>query len=129
MAFAVFAMYLAQPLTPNFIKDVRNFSLSEVGIVFTLGALGNSLLALLVSRFIRVRVSICTGVCYVVYVDRLVQRKPACYSSRFFFTGRLSCGPSIGNGTGVFLYTIRKWALLTAQWKRSIPSSLLSHRL
>ena len=27
MAFAVFAMYLAQPLTPNFIKDVRNFSL------------------------------------------------------------------------------------------------------
>jgi MFS family permease len=51
MAFAVFAMYLAQPLTPNFIKDVRNFSLSEVGIVFTLGALGNSLLSLLLSRF------------------------------------------------------------------------------
>ena len=46
MAFAVFAMYLAQPLTPNFLKDARGLSLTEIGIVFTAGALGNSLISI-----------------------------------------------------------------------------------
>lgn len=51
VAFAVFAMYLAQPLTPNFVNDVRGFSLGNVGIMFTMGALGNALLAVFLSRF------------------------------------------------------------------------------
>lgn len=50
VAFAIFAMYLAQPLTPNFLKDVRGLSLSNVGVVFTLGALGNALSAIFLSR-------------------------------------------------------------------------------
>lgn len=50
VAFAVFAMYLAQPLTPNFLEDVRGLSLSNIGIVFTMGALGNALLAISLSR-------------------------------------------------------------------------------
>jgi MFS family permease len=50
IAFAIFAMYLAQPLTPNFLEGVRGLSLSETGIVFTAGALGNSLMAILLSR-------------------------------------------------------------------------------
>lgn len=50
VAFAVFAMYLAQPLTPNFLEDVRGLSLSNVGIIFTMGALGNALLAIFLSR-------------------------------------------------------------------------------
>ncbi len=50
VAFAVFAMYLAQPLTPNFLEDIRGFSLSNVGVIFTFGALGNALLALFLSR-------------------------------------------------------------------------------
>lgn len=50
VAFALFSMYLAQPLTPNFLTDVRRLSLSEVGILFTVGALGNSLMAILFSR-------------------------------------------------------------------------------
>lgn len=50
VAFAVFAMYLAQPLTPNFLEDVRGLSLGNVGIIFTFGALGNALLALTLSR-------------------------------------------------------------------------------
>jgi MFS family permease len=49
-AFAVFALYLAQPLTPNFLKGVRSLSLTETGWVFSAGALGNSLLALLIGR-------------------------------------------------------------------------------
>ena len=51
VGFAVFAMYIAQPLTPNFLEDARGLSLSSIGIVFTLGALGNSLMALTFSRF------------------------------------------------------------------------------
>lgn len=48
--FALFSMYLAQPLTPNFLTDVRNLSLSEMGLLFTVGAVGNSLMAILFSR-------------------------------------------------------------------------------
>ncbi len=48
---AVFAMYLAQPLTPNFLEGVRGLSLSEVGIVFTAGALGNALVSIFLGRF------------------------------------------------------------------------------
>jgi predicted MFS family arabinose efflux permease len=50
LGFAVFAMYLAQPLTPNFLESVRELSLSETGLIFTMGALGNSLLAITFSR-------------------------------------------------------------------------------
>jgi len=50
LAFAMFAMYLAQPLTPNFLESVRGLSLSENGIIFTAGALGNALLAIVLSR-------------------------------------------------------------------------------
>ena len=50
MAFAIFSMYLAQPLTPNFLDNVRGLSLSENGLIFTAGALGNSLLAITFSR-------------------------------------------------------------------------------
>ena len=50
LAFAIFSMYLSQPLTPNFLEGVRGLSLSETGIIFTAGALGNSMLAMLFSR-------------------------------------------------------------------------------
>lgn len=50
LTFAVFAMYLAVPLTPNFLESVRGLSLSQNGLVFAAGALGNALVALLLSR-------------------------------------------------------------------------------
>ena len=50
LAIAIFSMYLAQPLTPNFLTSVRGLSLSQTGIIFTTGALGNSLMAILFSR-------------------------------------------------------------------------------
>jgi MFS family permease len=50
-AFAMFSMYLAQPLTPNFLEGVRRLSLSQTGLVFTMGALGNALIAMFFSRF------------------------------------------------------------------------------
>lgn len=51
MGFAVFSMYLAQPLTPNYISDVRGFSLTDAGLIFTAGALGNALITILLGRF------------------------------------------------------------------------------
>ena len=50
VGFAVFAMYLAQPLTPNFLEGVRKFSLSDTGWIFSAGALGNALFAIGFSR-------------------------------------------------------------------------------
>jgi predicted MFS family arabinose efflux permease len=50
LAFAIFSMYLSQPLTPNFLEGERGLSLSEAGIIFTAGALGNSLMAIAFSR-------------------------------------------------------------------------------
>jgi DHA1 family multidrug resistance protein-like MFS transporter len=50
ITFAIFSMYLAQPLTPNFLEGVRGLSLSEAGVIFTAGALGNSLMAMMFSR-------------------------------------------------------------------------------
>jgi MFS family permease len=50
IAFAIFSMYLAQPLTPNFLEGIRGLSLSQTGIIFTAGALGNSLMAITLSR-------------------------------------------------------------------------------
>jgi MFS family permease len=50
LTFSTFAMYFAQPLTPNFLEGVRRLSLSQTGLVFTAGALGNSLMAITFSR-------------------------------------------------------------------------------
>ncbi|HSL45110.1 MAG TPA: MFS transporter [Anaerolineales bacterium] len=50
VAFGLFSMFLAQPLTPNFLTSIRGLSLSEVGLLFTAGAVGNSLMAILLSR-------------------------------------------------------------------------------
>jgi MFS family permease len=50
-AFAVFAMYLPVPLTPNFLEGVRGLSLTQTGIIFTAGALGNAVLSIFMGRF------------------------------------------------------------------------------
>lgn len=38
---ATFAMFLPQPLTPNFLKDVRGLSIIQMGWVGTVGSIGN----------------------------------------------------------------------------------------
>ncbi len=50
VAFAVFSMYLAQPLTPNVLEGERNLSLSRIGTIFAFGAFGNAVLAVSLSR-------------------------------------------------------------------------------
>lgn len=45
--FALFAMYLAQPLTPNFLQNERGFTLESIGQLGSLAALTNVILLLL----------------------------------------------------------------------------------
>ncbi|MCG2783683.1 MAG: MFS transporter [Anaerolineae bacterium] len=51
LAFAVtFATFLAQPLTPNFLQNERGLNLSQVGLLGTLGGIGNVVLSLQFGR-------------------------------------------------------------------------------
>ncbi|NOY97978.1 MAG: MFS transporter [Chloroflexi bacterium] len=48
--FVMFAMFLPQPLTPNFLQNVRGLSLSQIGQLGSLGGFGNALLSLTLGR-------------------------------------------------------------------------------
>jgi len=48
---AMFMMYLPQPLTPRFLQNERGLSLENIGLLGSVGSLGNALLALLVGQF------------------------------------------------------------------------------
>src|SRR5664280_1159301 len=43
---AMFVMYLPQPLTPRFLQNERGLSLESIGLLGSIGSLGNTLLAL-----------------------------------------------------------------------------------
>jgi MFS family permease len=61
---AMFVMYLPQPLTPRFLQNERALSLETIGLLGSVGSLGNSLVALAVgqlaarSGFLLVQVSV-----------------------------------------------------------------------
>jgi DHA1 family multidrug resistance protein-like MFS transporter len=48
--FVVFAAYLAQPLTPNFLQNQQGMSLSAIGALISIGYLGTTVLNLLLGR-------------------------------------------------------------------------------
>ena len=47
----MFAMYLPQPLTPNFLQNERGISLSQMGTIGSLGNLGNVVFNLVLGQF------------------------------------------------------------------------------
>lgn len=67
VALGVFSMFLVQPLTPNFLTSVRGLSLSQVGLLFTTGAVGNFLMAILLSRVEPRRGFIITQICVILF--------------------------------------------------------------
>ncbi|GMV34081.1 MAG: hypothetical protein AMXMBFR60_19100 [Chloroflexota bacterium] len=73
-AFAVFATYLSQPLTPNFLKGARGLTLTETGWVFSAGALGNSLLSLGIGRFLHPRRGFILAQALVAFFATLIWR-------------------------------------------------------
>jgi MFS family permease len=48
---AMFVMYLPQPLTPSFLQNERGLSLENIGLLGSVGSLGNALLALVLGQF------------------------------------------------------------------------------
>ncbi len=48
---AMFVMYLPQPLTPRFLQNERGLSLESIGLLGSIGSLGNTLLALVLGQF------------------------------------------------------------------------------
>jgi MFS family permease len=48
---AMFVMYLPQPLAPRFLQNERGLSLENIGLLGSIGSLGNALLALLLGQF------------------------------------------------------------------------------
>lgn len=51
LIFVMFAMYLPQPLTPNFLQNERGISLSQMGTIGSLGNLGNVVFNLVLGQF------------------------------------------------------------------------------
>jgi len=47
---AIFVMYLPQPLTPRFLQNERGLSLESIGLLGSIGNLGNTLLALVLGQ-------------------------------------------------------------------------------
>ena len=47
---AMFVMYLPQPLTPRFLQNERGLSLESIGLLGSIGSLGNAVLALLLGQ-------------------------------------------------------------------------------
>jgi MFS family permease len=48
---AMFVMYLPQPLTPKFLQSERRLSLESIGLLGSIGSLGNALLTLALGQF------------------------------------------------------------------------------
>jgi DHA1 family tetracycline resistance protein-like MFS transporter len=46
-----FAMFLPQPLTPNFLQNIRGMSISQLGLIGSFGSLGNVVLNLILGQF------------------------------------------------------------------------------
>jgi MFS family permease len=49
---AMFVMYLPQPLTPRFLQNERGLSLQSIGLLGSIGNLGNTLLALVLGQIV-----------------------------------------------------------------------------
>ncbi len=56
----VVALYLPQPLTPNFLQNVRGLSLSEIGVLGSIGGIGNTALNFLLG-FLEARLGFLLG--------------------------------------------------------------------
>lgn len=48
--FAFLVMYLAYPLIPNYLQDVRGLTFSQIGLLYSVGALGTTVLNVLLGR-------------------------------------------------------------------------------
>lgn len=86
--FAMFAAYLPQPLTPNFLQNVQGLSLSRIGTLFSVTSLGIVLLNLAIG-YLPARIGLVLGQAAVgIFAVLLWQRTgTAFYLLAFFLLG------------------------------------------
>lgn len=48
---AIFAMYLTQPLSPNYLQDARSLNLQQIGLLYSINSIGVVVLNLLLGHF------------------------------------------------------------------------------
>jgi MFS family permease len=93
---AMFAMYLPQPLTPNFLQNQRNLSLGMIGSLGSIGGLGNVILSLGLGQL---------------------------YARTGFFIGQLAVGISallLWHGVGIHFYALGYFLLGGYRTARSL---------
>ncbi len=86
--FTMFAMYLPQPLTPNFLQNERGVSLRQLGWIGSAGSLGNVLFNLGLGHFSPPLGFALGQVCVGLFALLLWQGKtPGWYAAAFFLLG------------------------------------------
>ncbi len=87
--FVMFAMYLPQPLTPNFLQAEKGLLLSRIGLLGTFGALGNALLSFGLGSLLSARQGFVVGQILAAVFSLLIWRGsglPA-FALAFFLLG------------------------------------------
>lgn len=84
----MFAMYLPQPLTPNFLQNERGVSLIQLGWIISAGSLGNVLFNLLLGQFYPLLGFVLGQVCVGLFALFLWQGDaPVWYAAAYFLMG------------------------------------------
>ena len=98
--FIVVALYLPQPLTPNFLQDVRGLSLSKIGVLGSIGGIGNTALNFLLG-FLEARLGFLLGQLGVAAFSILIWKGTGFwqFGLAYFFLG----GYRVLRGLGVAL--------------------------
>ncbi len=90
VVFAVmFALNLSQPLTPNFLHETRSLDLSKIGLLGTVGVLGNALLTMAFGAWFVPRTSILLGQLFTAMFALLIWRTVGIpfYALAYFLLG------------------------------------------
>jgi DHA1 family multidrug resistance protein-like MFS transporter len=98
--FIVVVLYLPQPLTPNFLQNVRGLSLSEIGMLGSIGGIGNTSLNFLLG-FLEARLGFLLGQLGVAAFALLIWKGTGFwqFGLAYFFLG----GYRVLRGLGVAL--------------------------
>ncbi len=99
ISFAVtFALYLGQPLTPNFLQNERGLTFGEIGIISSAGGLGNAVLSILLGGIGSARIGyMLAQACVAVFALLLWQGQGVwMYAAGYFLLGGFRVARSLG---------------------------------
>ena len=85
----IFALYLSQPLTPNFLQSERGLSLGQIGLLGTIAVLGNAVITFAFGSWFSARRGMLVGQVLTALFALLIWRTTAfpLYALAFFILG------------------------------------------